>query len=268
MDIKANFAMNPLRPAYRPHGEHRPASAPARDWVERDGGLAEIGHTGPGFAFDNETPRHRTWLEPFRLGSRLVTNGEYLEFIEAGGYREARHWLSDGWATIKTRGWNAPLYWEQADDRWWTMTLGGLAPLDEHAPVCHVSFYEADAFARWSGHRLPTEAELEIELASRPVAGNFMDSGLLEPRPASAGDGQWFGDAWEWTSSSYSAYPGFRPLAGALGEYNGKFMANQFVLRGGCCATPQSHIRATYRNFFFPHDRWAFAGIRLADDAR
>jgi ergothioneine biosynthesis protein EgtB len=268
MDIKANFAMNPLRPAYRSFGKRQPASAPALDWIERDGALAEIGHAGPGFAFDNETPRHRVWLGPHRLGSRLVTNGEYLGFIESGGYREPRHWLSDGWATVKSRGWSAPLYWERIDGKWWHMTLGGMAPVDEHAPVCHVSFYEADAFARWAGRHLPTEAELEIELASRPVEGNFMDADTLEPRPAPAGNGQWFGDVWEWTSSSYAPYPGFRPLAGALGEYNGKFMANQFVLRGGCCATPHSHIRATYRNFFYPHDRWAFAGVRLADDAK
>ena len=267
MDIKANFAMNPLRPAYRATRERRAGSASPLGWIEREGGLVEIGHDGRGFAFDNETPRHRVWLEPHRLASRLVTNGEYLEFIAAGGYRQAQHWLSDGWATVKARGWKAPLYWEQIDGEWWHMTLGGMARVEDDAPVCHVSCYEADAFARWSGGRLPTEVELERELASLPIAGNFMDSGVFGPRPAAAGNGQWFGDVWEWTSSPYTPYPGFRPLAGALGEYNGKFMANQSVLRGGCCATPQSHMRPTYRNFFYPHDRWMFAGIRLAEDA-
>jgi ergothioneine biosynthesis protein EgtB len=266
MDIKANFAMNPLRPAYRAARERRAVSASPLAWIEREGGLVEIGHDGRGFAFDNETPCHRVWLEPHRLASRPVTNGEYLEFIAAGGYRQAQHWLSDGWATVKARGWKAPLYWEQIDGEWWHMTLGGMARVEDDAPVCHVSWYEADAFARWSGGRLPTEVELERELASLPIAGNFMDSGVLEPRPAAAGNGQWFGDVWEWTSSPYTPYPGFRPLAGALGEYNGKFMANQSVLRGGCCATPRSHMRPTYRNFFYPHDRWVFAGIRLADD--
>ncbi len=268
MDIKANFAANPLRPAYRNTPDAPGEAAPAKlEWLEREEGPVEIGHAGERFAFDNETPRHREWLAPHRLASRPVTNGEYLEFIAAGGYREPRHWLSDGWAAVRARGWQAPLYWERVDGAWWRMTLAGMRPVDEAEPVCHVSFYEADAFARWAGRRLPTEAELERELASRPLAGNFMDEGRFEPRPAAAGDGQWFGDVWEWTRSSYSPYPGFRPLAGALGEYNGKFMANQFVLRGGSCATPRAHMRATYRNFFYPHERWPFTGIRLADDA-
>ncbi|MCX7893943.1 MAG: ergothioneine biosynthesis protein EgtB [Burkholderiales bacterium] len=268
MDIKANFAANPLRPAYRSAFAGPCEAAPAKlEWLERDAGPVEIGHSGAGFAFDNETPRHREWLAAHRLASRPVTNGEYLEFIAAGGYREPRHWLSDGWAAVRARGWEAPLYWERIDGAWWRMTLAGMQPVDEAEPVCHVSFYEADAFARWAGRRLPTEAELERELAARPLAGNFMDEGRFEPRAAAAGDGQWFGDVWEWTRSSYSPYPGFRPLAGALGEYNGKFMANQFVLRGGSCATPRAHMRATYRNFFYPHERWPFTGIRLADDA-
>lgn len=267
MDIKANFAMNPLRPVYCAPVPRESGSLAPLAWVERDGGLAELGQAGGEFAFDNETPRHRIWMEPHRVAGRPVTNGEYLEFIDAGGYRDARHWLSDGWTAVKTRGWQAPLYWERIDGSWWHMTLGGMASVDESAPVGHVSYYEADAFARWAGRRLPTEAELELALSSQPVQGNFMESGAFEPRPAFDGGGQWFGDVWEWTASPYAPYPGFRPLAGALGEYNGKFMANQFVLRGGSCATPRSHIRASYRNFFYPHDRWPFTGIRLADDA-
>jgi ergothioneine biosynthesis protein EgtB len=266
MDVKRNFAANPLRPAY-----HVPPAAaanrpPPLDWLPQPDGVREVGHAGGGFAFDNETPRHRVLVRGHRLAARLATNGEYLEFVEAGGYREARHWLADGWHACRRNGWEAPLYWEKGEGKWWQMTLGGPRPLAEHEPVCHVSFYEADAFARWRGNRLPAEEELEVACAGRPVRGNFVESGLLHPA-ASAGDGQWFGDVWEWTRSPYAAYPGFRPLAGALGEYNGKFMCNQLVLRGGCCVTPQAHMRPTYRNFFYPHDRWQFAGIRLADDA-
>ncbi len=267
MDVKRNFAASPLRPAYR---TTPPAPAPARPaaltWLERPEGVFEVGHAGDGFAFDNETPRHRVLLRPHRLASRAVTNGEYLEFVEAGGYREPRHWLADGWQVCRKEKWEAPLYWEKSGDKWWQMTLAGLRPLADHEPVCHVSFYEADAFARWGGRRLPTEEELEVATAGRPVRGNFVESELLHPAPA-GGDGQWFGDVWEWTASPYSPYPGFRPLPGSLGEYNGKFMVNQLVLRGGCCVTPESHMRPTYRNFFYPHDRWPFTGIRLAEDA-
>ncbi len=276
MDIKLNFAVNPLRPAY-----HAPPAAPENrrdqpagslsrpprlEWLERAGGVFEVGHDGAGFTYDNETPRHRVLLRPHRLASRPVTNAEYLAFIESGGYHHAQHWLADGWAVCRRRGWEAPLYWEKGAGGWWQMTLAGLRRVPEAEPVCHVSFYEADAFARWAGKRLPAEAELELVAAERPVEGNFVESGLLHPAP-DAGGGQWFGDVWEWTSSPYAPYPGFRPLAGALGEYNGKFMCNQFVLRGGCCVTPRSHLRPTYRNFFYPHDRWPFTGIRLAEDA-
>jgi ergothioneine biosynthesis protein EgtB len=267
MDVKHNFAVNPLRPAY-----HTPPQRPAPDrpaaleWLEHAGGLVDVGHAGAGFAFDNEAPRHRALLGSHRLASRLVTNGEYREFVEAGGYREARHWLADGWHACRARGWQAPLYWEKGEGGWWEMTLAGLRPLAEHEPVCHVSFYEADAFARWRGRRLPAEHELEAACAGRPVRGNFLESSLLHPAPAQ-GEGQWFGDLWQWTRSPYGPYPGFRPLEGTLGEYNGKFMINQLVLRGGSCVTPQSHIRVTYRNFFYPHDRWPFTGVRLAEDA-
>jgi ergothioneine biosynthesis protein EgtB len=268
MDIKHNFAMNPLRPAYRTaqargNGEQ---SSPMR-WVERPGGVFEIGHGDEVFAFDNETPRHRVLLEEHALASRLVTNGEYLEFMEVGGYEQAEHWLADGWAAVRRTGWKAPLYWQKEDGKWWYMTLAGMQPVNEQAPVCHVSFYEADAFARWRGARLPCEAELEAMVHERPIAGNFVESGLLHPAAArDADDGQWFGDAWEWTRTPYGPYPGFRPLAGSLGEYNSKFMCNQMVLRGGGCVTPRSHMRPTYRNFFYPHDRWPFTGIRLAKD--
>lgn len=266
MDIKHNFAANPLRPAYQAPSTVS-ASAPARlHWIECAGGIAEVGHGGDGFAFDNETPRHAVLLHDHALASRLVTNGEYLEFMAAGGYGDARHWLADGWAKRHENAWEAPLYWEERDGEWWHMTLRGMCPVNTAEPVCHVSFYEADAYARWAGKRLPLEAELETTLATEPVEGNFVESGLLHPRAAADGDGQWYGDVWEWTRSSYAPYPGFTPLAGSLGEYNGKFMANQMVLRGGCCVTPRSHLRESYRNFFYPHDRWPFTGIRLAAD--
>jgi ergothioneine biosynthesis protein EgtB len=268
MDVKHNLAANPLRPAYHSASEPEgPRRAPALDWLERPGGLAEVGHDGSGFAFDNETPQHRVLLRPHRLASRPVTNAEYLEFVEAGGYRDARLWLADGWHACRERGWEAPLYWEKGEGRWWQMTLAGLRPLAGHEPVCHVSFYEADAFARWRGRRLPSEQEWESACSGRPVRGNFVESGRLHPAEEADGDGQWFGDVWEWTGSPYVPYPKYRPLPGSLGEYNGKFMINQLVLRGGCCVTPQSHMRVTYRNFFYPHDRWPFTGIRLAEDA-
>jgi len=265
-DLKYNLGANPLRPAYRRLSRESRAAAP-HAFVAFEGGLVEIGHAGSGFAFDNEIPRHRVVLAPYEFGSRLVTNTEYLQFIEAGGYRRPDLWLSDGWRAARERNWGAPLYWERVDGGWQTYTLGGAAPLDANAPVVHVSYYEADAYARWRGARLPTEAEWEHAAAGRPVDGHLLDDEPDEPRPASEpGLAQLFGDAWEWTASAYLPYPGFRPLSGALGEYNGKFMVNQMVLRGGSCATPRSHMRATYRNFFPPDARWQFSGIRLAGD--
>jgi len=265
MDIKHNLSVNPLKPAYReelqvPEGEGRPMG-----WVEREGGIVPIGHAGEGFAFDNETPRHDTLLQPHRLADRFVTNGEYLQFIEDGGYGDPALWLSDGWALLQREGWRNPLYWEGSDGDWQQFTLGGLRQLAPAEPVCHLSYYEADAYARWCGKRLPTEAELETRLAELPVAGNFADSELFAPAPAGA-DGQWYGDLWAWTCTPYTAYPGFQPLAGSMGEYNGKFMSNQIILKGGCCATPAGHTRPSYRNFFYPEDRWPFTGLRLAED--
>ncbi len=267
-DIKHIFATNPLRPVYRAHRALPQAESSALHWVGYASGLSTIGHEGEGFAFDNETPRFQVYLQDYALASRLITNGEFMEFIEAGGYERAEYWLSDGWRTAKEEGWRAPLYWEKLDGGWWTMTLGGTQPVWEHAPVCHVSYYEADAFARFSGKRLPMEAEWENAASKQPIAGNLCGSGWLCPLPAS-GESlpmQLYGDVWEWTRSAYAPYPGYRPLLGALGEYNGKFMCNQMVLRGGSCLTPASHIRASYRNFFFPRDRWQLMGIRLAED--
>jgi len=266
MDIKHNFSVNPLKPAYRddlktPQGETRPMC-----WLDRAGGIRQVGHDGSGFAYDNETPRHAVLLRDHRLADRLITNGEYLAFIEDGGYDDPALWLSDGWMLIQREDWHHPLYWEEVDDGGMQFTLGGMRKLDPHEPVCHLSFYEADAYARWAGKRLPLEGELETLLEERPVAGNFAGSGLLHPAPASDA-GQWYGDLWAWTASPYAAYPGFKPLAGSMGEYNGKFMSNQMVLKGGCCVTPDGHTRASYRNFFYPDERWAFTGLRLAEDA-
>lgn len=268
-DIKFNFSLNPARPAYCAELPSKPVrKTPPLGWIEYPSGIREIGHTGLGFAFDNEMPRHRSYAGAFALASRLITCGEYLEFIEAGGYRRADYWLADGWRTTSEHGWQAPLYWERVDGRWSLFTLAGMRALSENEPVCHVSYYEADAFARWAGRRLPTEQEWEIAAAVEPVDGNLRESGYLHPvvavpRQAPA---QLFGDVWEWTGSAYLPYPGYRPPAGALGEYNGKFMINQMVLRGGSCVTPSDHIRSTYRNYFYPRDRWQFTGIRLADD--
>lgn len=269
-DIKHVFASNPLRPAYRSPEKFTTQDRIAHlSWVSHPGGLQEIGNAGDqGFCFDNEVPAHKTYIEPFKFASRLVTNGEFIEFIQDRGYERAELWLSDGWATVKTQKWHAPLYWEQRDGEWWHMTLHGMQAVKPNAPVCHVSLYEADAYARWAGKRLPTEAEWEVIAADQKIAGNFRDSAYLEPVPASSDIGvqQLFGDVWEWTASAYAAYPGFKALAGSLGEYNGKFMCSQLVLRGGSCVTPADHIRRTYRNFFYPKDRWQFSGIRLAED--
>jgi len=270
-DIKYNLSVNPLAPAYNPNLVAGPAAAAtdAALWCEYEPGMRMLGHAGEGFAFDNEYPRHREWLPGFALASRPVSNGEFLEFIQAGGYQDPSCWLSDGWRTARERGWQAPLYWSQQDGAWQVFTLGGVRPLDLAEPVCHVSLYEADAYARFRGCRLPREAEWEVAASGQTVAGNLRERGHLHPRPAAPGGpapGQMFGDVWEWTASSYAPYPGYRPAAGALGEYNGKFMANQFVLRGGSCVTPAEHMRVSYRNFFYPADRWQFSGIRLAQD--
>ena len=269
-DLQYNFSVSPLKPAYRDDlPEAAPSTAPPLGWVAFDGGLSELGFAGPGFSFDNEQPRHRVYLQPFRLATRLVTCGEYLEFLQDGGYRRPELWLSDGWANLRPAGWAAPLYWERRDDAWWRFGLTGMRSVDPAEPVCHVSYYEADAYARWAGKRLPSEAEWEYAARGLPLDGNLRETGLLRPCCAPEGPGlqQMFGDVWEWTCSPYVAYPGFRPPPGALGEYNGKFMCNQMVLRGGSCVTPADHIRASYRNFFYPHERWQFKGFRLAEDA-
>ena len=279
-DIKRNLAHNPLRPAYRPDLPVSPLAEPEPPrFVPFEGGLVDIGAGPEGFAWDNERPRHLVYLQPFALADRPVTNREYLDFISDGAYRNPALWLSEGWAAVCEQGWQAPLYWEapggagseREGHGWQAMTLGGARPINPAEPVCHLSYYEADAFAAWSGRRLPTEAEWEHAARNRPTSGNFVDEGWLHPCPASAdapegGIQQLFGDIWEWTGSAYLPYPGYRPPAGALGEYNGKFMCNRMVLRGGSCASPQNHLRASYRNFFCPHERWQFQGLRLAHD--
>ncbi|HUC69522.1 MAG TPA: ergothioneine biosynthesis protein EgtB [Stellaceae bacterium] len=271
MDIKHVLSLNPLQPAYHAALAPAPRDAPPLSWCEVAGGLRQIGHSGAGFAFDNETPRHKVWLEPFRLASRLVSCGEYAEFIATGGYRRPEFWLSEGWAAVQQQGWTAPLYWQLEEGGWTVFTLAGRRAVHPAEPVVHVSFYEADAFARWAGKRLPTEAEWEVAAVEAAIAldGNLCRPGaMLHPEPAAGGAlAQMVGDVWEWTASPYTAYPGFRAVAGAVGEYNGKFMSNQMVLRGGAAVTPADHIRATYRNFFPPSARWAFSGLRLAEDA-
>jgi ergothioneine biosynthesis protein EgtB len=275
-DILNAFYTNPLRPAYLDGAaEAQFATETAEQgFAEFAGGLCEVGHDGEGFCYDNEEPRHRVWLEPFALAQRLATCAEYMEFIAEGGYLRPDLWLSDGWDAVERNRWRAPLYWsldpKGGQQSWKVFTLRGEFPVEQiaHLPVSHVSFYEADAFARWAGKRLATELEWEVASVNQPIAGNLLDSGLLHP--AGAGQAaqeeiaQLFGDCWEWTSSAYLGYPGYQPPAGALGEYNGKFMSGQMVLRGGSCVTPEEHIRATYRNFFAPETRWQFSGIRLA----
>lgn len=269
-DIKHVFSVNPLRPVYRNVAHSRIARARTVEWIGFDAGVRHIGHDGEGFAYDNEGPRHREFVEPFELASRLVTNGEYLEFMHAAGYRRPELWLSAGWDAVQKNEWTEPFYWEERGGKWHAFTLGGMREVDENEPVSHLSYFEADAFARWVGARLPSEAEWELAAAGCDrEGGNFVETGRFHPTAASgepAGLMQMYGDVWEWTRSQYTAYPGFQPAAGAVGEYNGKFMCNQFVLRGGSCATSVSHIRPTYRNFFAPDVTWQFTGVRLARD--
>ena len=270
-DLKHLLSCNPLRPAYEKNWPLTPVQARERGWVAFQAGPREVGHAGEGFSFDNEGPRHTVWIQDFEIATYPVTHGDFIDFIADGGYRRPELWLSAGWDVASARGWAAPLYWERHADGWHTFTLHGMAPVEPNTPVCHVSFYEADAFARWANSRLPTEFEWEIAAASAQLEGNFLESGALHPLPLreSAPGGtlaQAFGDVWEWTRSDYAPYPGFRPATGAVGEYNGKFMVNQYVLRGGSCATPASHIRPTYRNFFPAEARWQFSGLRLARD--
>jgi len=271
-DIKHVFFENPLCPVYRPRRDVSLASPLPLEWINFGEGLREIGRAGDGFAFDNETPRHPEYVAGFALGSRLTTNGEYLKFVEDGGYARPEFWLSEGWNVIQTHGCQSPLCWWDKRGQWQEFTLAGMQPLGLDSPVCHVSLYEADAYARWAGARLATEAEWETASETVTLCGNFAESGRFHPAPLSPADAepgtlqQMYGDVWEWTRSQYTPYPGYAAPPGALGEYNGKFMCNQFVLRGGSCATSHSHMRPTYRNFFPPDARWQFTGIRLAKD--
>ena len=266
-DLLHGFSFNPLLPAYKDPEPLAVTDEVPQHFARHEGGLVEIGHDGRGFAYDCEGPRHKTWLEPYEMSERPVTNREWIAFIEDGGYSDPRHWLMEGHAVATREGWEHPLYWWSQDGEWWTYTLRGPQPVALDAPVVHISYYEADAFARWAGARLPTEAEHETAFRDVPIRGNLMGDadalGALRPLP---GNGIW-GDVWEWTASDFSPYPGFRPPEGALGEYNGKFMVNQRVLRGGSCATPRDQLRTSYRTFFYPHQRWQMMGLRLARDA-
>jgi len=288
-DIKHLLSCNPLHPAYCPEVAQCASADKPLEWIGIEERLGWIGYADDGFSFDHERPRHRVFVEAFQLATRCCTNAEFAAFIEDGGYRRPELWLSDGWATVSSREWEAPLYWQRNSDGhrnsdgqrdsgdWMTMTLAGYRELRDSEPVCHVSYYEADAFARWMGARLPTEVEWETAAEGLAVEGNFLETGRFHPaaipgartsdeRGGPSGLKQMFGDVWEWTQSDYAAYPGFRPLSAGFGEYNGKFMCNQRVLRGGSCATPRSSLRPTYRNFFPPDARWQFSGIRLARD--
>jgi ergothioneine biosynthesis protein EgtB len=271
-DILHNFWMNPLRPAYLktkvPHSHLLHETLPPSKWIEiTGGGVQSQGYKGKDFVFDNETPSHPVYIEDFQIQSRLVTNGEFLEFVESRGYQNPLFWLSDGWKTVQSLKWKSPLYWEKQGSQWQQMTLSGMIPLDEHAPVSHISFYEADAYSRWKECRLPTETEWEFVASKTAIRGNFLENFNYRTIPlevTSSDLQQLWGDVWEWSSSPYQPYPGFQPFKGTASEYNGKFMCNQMVLRGGSCATPISHIRPTYRNFFSPESRWQFSGLRLA----
>ncbi|HTL28117.1 MAG TPA: ergothioneine biosynthesis protein EgtB, partial [Tepidisphaeraceae bacterium] len=271
-DIKHVFWVNPMRPVYQVRAPRDSSALTPMRWIDYAGGVHWIGHDGNGFAFDNESPRHQQFVQPFQFASRLVTNGEYRAFMEDKGYERADLWLSMGIATVKQEDWHAPLYWIRQDGQWMNHTLSGLRPVADDEPVTHLSYFEADAFARWAGARLPSEAEWEVASQRVPMDGNFVENGIYHPAPPPNSESrntdlqQMFGDVWEWTRSAYLPYPGYQPPAGALGEYNGKFMCNQFVLRGGSCATSRSHIRRTYRNFFPPDARWQFMGLRLARD--
>lgn len=265
MDIKQNFSSNPLQPVYRDDLNQCVNQPRETGWVKVGAGVVQQGHDGEGFAFDNESPRHPVISRGYRLADQLVTNRQYLEFIDDGAYHNPALWLSDGWAFIQQQQCRHPLYWREESGGWSEFTLGGRRPLRPDEPVCHISFYEADAFARWVGKRLPLEHEIEHVIASHPLNGNFADSELYHPAIAGKA-AHWYGDLWTWTASPYTAYPGFKPLQGSMGEYNGKFMSNQMILKGGSCVTPAGHTRASYRNFFYPDERWAFTGIRLADD--
>jgi ergothioneine biosynthesis protein EgtB len=270
-DILFNLSCNPLFPAYQEASDFLkvPSVNLKSEMLEFEGGLIEIGHPGNGFGFDNEFPRHQYYLVPFKLSSQLVSNRDWISFIEDGAYGNPLLWLSDGWKTARAENWQAPMYW-QIEDGYQIFTLRGLQAVDLDAPVTHISYFEAEAYARWAGKRLPTEDEWEFAASTQAIEGNFAESGIYQPKVSqnsqSHGLNQVFGDVWEWTASPYVAYPGFRATEGAVGEYNGKFMNGQYVLRGGSCVTPQSHIRATYRNFFYPHQRWQFTGLRLAED--
>jgi ergothioneine biosynthesis protein EgtB len=271
-DIKHVFSQNPLYPVFQPDAAKPETGKVApQHFVEFDEATVSIGHDGAGFSYDNEGPRHRALVPAFSLSNRLITNGEYLAFMEAGGYTRPEFWLSLGWTTVNEQRWQAPLYWVKREGAWWNFTLSGFRPVNESEPVTHVSYFEADAYANWDGARLPTEFEWEHAASGLPIEGNFVDEQRFHPAPSPAANHenalhQMFGDVWEWTRSAYLPYPGYRAVPGALGEYNGKFMCNQMVLRGGSCATSRSHIRPTYRNFFQPEKRWQFTGIRLARD--